>query len=69
MFDWIFSFFHVGLLIAVVVYAVYSLFHANTLRFVLLMLCLTVYYFLVLHKAVRREIERKRKIKFQRGKK
>jgi len=61
MYDWIFSFFHLFLLLGVVFYAFFSLLKGNYLRFVVIILLLTVYYFLVLHKAVRKEIERKRK--------
>jgi len=61
MYDWLFSFFHLFLLLATVVYAIFSLLQGNVLRFALLIAFLTVYYFLVLHKAVKKEIERKRK--------
>lgn len=61
MFDWIFSFFHLILLVGIVIYAFYSLFIGNVLRFAILIVFLTGYYFLVLHKPVKREIERKRK--------
>jgi hypothetical protein len=61
MFDWIFAFFHLFLLIGVVLYAVYSLASGNFVRFAVIVVLLIGYYFLVLHKAVRKEIERKRK--------
>ncbi len=61
MFDLIFAFFHLFLLLGVVIYAFYSLFVGNVLRFAILIVFLTGYYFLVLHKSVRKEIERKRK--------
>ena len=61
MFDWIFAFFHLILLVGIIVYAFYSLFVGNVLRFAILIVLLTGYYFLVLHKPVKREIERKRK--------
>lgn len=61
MFDWIFAFFHLFLLLGIVVYAIYSLIAGNILRFIILVVLLTGYYFLVLHKQVKREIERKRK--------
>jgi len=61
MFDWIFSIFHLFLLLAILFYAFYSLFQGNVLRFVFIIALLIVYYFLVLHKSVKREIERKRK--------
>jgi 4-hydroxybenzoate polyprenyltransferase len=63
MSDWIFAFFHLFLLVGVVIYAFYSLFQGNVFRFVILSLFLTGYYFIVLHKAVKKEIERKREIK------
>ena len=59
--DWVFSFFHLILLIGVLIYAVVSLFLGNTLRFGVIMACLVAYYFLVLHKNVMKEIRRKRK--------
>ncbi len=61
MFDWIFAFFHLFLLIAVIVYAVISLIQGNTLRFIILVFLLGGYYLLVLHKPLKKEIERKRK--------
>lgn len=61
MFDWIFAFFHLFLLLGAVLYAFFSLSKGNYLRFIVIMVLLTVYYFLVLHKAVKKEIERKRK--------
>ena len=61
MFDWIFAFFHLFLLIGIVIYAFYSLFEGNMLRFAILTALLIGYYFLVLHKSVKKEIERKRK--------
>jgi len=61
MFDWIFSFFHLILLLGAVIFAFYSLFLGNTSRFLIMIGLLIVYYFLVLHKSVKREIERKRK--------
>ncbi len=61
MFDWIFAFFHLFLLLAILIYAFYSLLQGNILRFSFLIALLIVYYFLVLHKNVKKEIERKRK--------
>jgi len=58
--DWIFAFVHLFLLLAVVIYAIVSLFQGNTLRFEVIVLLLAGYYFLVLHKAVKKEISRKR---------
>lgn len=61
MFDYIFAFFHLILLLGVFGYAVASLLEGNVLRFTLISVCLVGYYFLVLHKNVRKEIARKRK--------
>jgi 4-hydroxybenzoate polyprenyltransferase len=58
--DWIFAFVHLFLLLAVVIYAIVSLFQGNTLRLGVIVLLLAGYYFLVLHKAVKKEISRKR---------
>lgn len=59
--DWVFSFFHLILLIGVLVYAVVSLFMGNTLRFGVIMACLVSYYFLILHKNLMKEIRRNKK--------
>ena len=58
--DWLFAFFHLFLLIGIVAYAFYALIQGNTLRFGLIVVCLIVYYFLVLHKPVKTEIKRRR---------
>jgi hypothetical protein len=58
--DWIFAFFHFFLVIGIFLYGIYSLFQGNTSRFILIMGGLAVYYFLVLHKALKKEIERRR---------
>jgi len=58
--DWAFSFLHLFLLIGVFIYALVSLFMGNTLRFLVILVCLTIYYFLILHKNVMKEIHRKR---------
>ena len=63
MSDWIFAFFHLFLLIGIIIYALVALAQGNTFRFGLIMICLTGYYFLVLHKPVKREIERRKKAK------
>ncbi len=63
MFDYIFAFFHLALLLGVFGYAVYSLLEGNVLRFALIGVCLVGYYFLALHRNVKKEIERKRKKK------
>jgi 4-hydroxybenzoate polyprenyltransferase len=61
MADWIFAFFHLVLILGIIIYAFYSLFKGNVLRFVVIIILIAVYYFLVLHKAVKKELERKRK--------
>jgi hypothetical protein len=63
MFDYLFAFFHLFLLIGLLGYAFYSLIQGNTLRFVLIVACLVGYYFLALHKNVKKEIKRKKKSK------
>ena len=61
MFDYLFAFFHLFLLIAILVYGILSLLQGNILRFAFIIVSLTLYYFLVLHKGVKKEIERKQK--------
>jgi ABC-type enterochelin transport system permease subunit len=63
MSDWIFAFFHLFLLVGIIVYAFVSLARGNAFRFAIIMICLVGYYFLVLHKPVKREIERRKKLK------
>jgi Ca2+/Na+ antiporter len=65
----IFAFFHLFLLIGILVLAFYSLFQGNVLRFALIIVLLTVYYFIALHKNVKDEIQRKRKEKKKKKKK
>ncbi len=65
----IFAFFHLFLLIGILVIAFYSLFQGNVLRFALIIILLTVYYFIALHKNVKDEIQRKRKEKKKKKKK
>ena len=57
----IFAFFHLFLLIGILVIAFYSLLQGNVLRFALIISLLTMYYFIALHKNVKDEIQRKRK--------
>ena len=59
----IFAIFHMLLLIGAVGYTFLSLFQGNHLRFAMMVVCLILYYFLVLHKAVKKEIERKKDLK------
>jgi hypothetical protein len=61
--DLIFAFFHLGLLLAILVYGMIGLAHGNLWRFGVIIAGLTVYYFVVLHKPVRREIARRKKNK------
>lgn len=61
MADWIFAFFHLFLVLGIITYAFYSLFKGNVFRFIIIIILIVGYYFLVLHKAVKREVERKRK--------
>ncbi len=63
MFDYIFAFFHLILLIGLLGYSFYSLIQGNPLRFALIIVCLLGYYFFALHKNVKKEILRKRKSK------
>lgn len=65
MSDWIFAFFHLFLILGVVVYAVYSLITGNPTRFLILSAALGAYYWAVLHPAVKKEIARRRDLKNQ----
>ena len=60
MFDWIFAFVHFFLLLGLLGYAFYSLIIKNFGRGVLLLVFLALYYLFVLHKAVKKEIARKK---------
>lgn len=61
MFDWIFAFIHLFVLAAIMIYAILSLVKGNTMRFAIIALLLVLYYFLILHKSLKKEIRRKRK--------
>lgn len=61
--DTIFAVFHLLLLITVAVYAIIGLLQGNTMRFAVIMAGLVLYYFIVLRKAVLKEIDRKRKLR------
>ena len=63
MFDTIFAFIHLGGLVAALAYAVVSLLHGNLPRFGLILVLLAVYYVLILHPAVKKEIARRRALK------
>jgi hypothetical protein len=58
--DTIFAIVHLLLIVALVVFAFVDLFQGNVVRFAVLMTGLVLYYFLVLHKGVLKEIRRKR---------
>ena len=61
--DTIFAIVHLLLLSAIFVYAVVSLVLGNTLRSALIVGCLILYYVLVLHGPVTKEIQRRRSLK------
>jgi hypothetical protein len=61
MSDTIFAIVHLFVLLGVLGYAVLSIVRGNVARGGLILVLLAVYYFLVLHKAVRKEIVRKAK--------
>lgn len=59
-FDTAFAIVHLGLFVSALAFGVYSLTAGATLRGVYFLAALGVYYALVLHGAVRKEIARKR---------
>ena len=61
MSDTIFAIVHLFVLLGVLGYAVLSIVRGNVARGGLILVLLAVYYFLVLHKAVSKEIARKAK--------
>jgi hypothetical protein len=61
MSDTIFAIVHLFVLLGVLGYAVLSIVRGNVARGGLILVLLAVYYLLVLHKAVRKEIARKTK--------
>ena len=63
MFEYLFAFLHLFLLIGLLGYAVVSLVQGNIGRFALILACLIGYYLLALHKNVKEEIKRKKRIK------
>ena len=63
MIELIVAFLHLFLLIGLLGYAIFSLIQGNVQRFALILVCLAGYYFLALHKNVKKEIQRKRKNK------
>jgi len=63
MIDSVFAFLHLGALLAVLGFAVYSLIRGNPVRFALILVLLAAYYYFVLHSAVVKEIARRRSLK------
>jgi hypothetical protein len=63
MADWIFTFFHLGLILGVIGYAIVSLFQGNIPRFAFILAGMVLYYFVVLHKPVKNELARRRSLK------
>lgn len=61
--DTLFALFHLGLLAAIVVYAGVLFARGDPVRGALILAVLAIYYILVLHKPVTREIARKRALK------
>jgi len=61
MFDTIFAFVHLIVLIGILAYAIVALAAGNAVRGVLILAFLAVYYLLVLHKPVLKEIARREK--------
>lgn len=58
--DYIIAFVHLGLLIAVLVYALYLLFSGNIGRGILMLILLGAYYHFALREAVKKEISRRK---------
>jgi hypothetical protein len=63
VFDTLFAFVHLGGLLAALVYAVVSLLRGNVARFALILLLLAIYYIVLLHPAVKKEIARRKSLK------
>ena len=63
MLDTLFAFVHLGGLLAALVFAFLSLARGNVTRFLLILAVLAVYYFFMLHPAVKKEIARRRSLK------
>ncbi len=60
MSDTLFALIHLAVLLGILVYAVHSYLAGHASRGILILALLVVYYFLVLHKAVLKEIARRR---------
>ena len=54
---------HLGALLAAVIYAIVSLVQGNVPRFGLIIALLAIYYVVILHAAVKKEIERRKSLK------
>ncbi len=67
MFNALFPFLHLGALVAVVVYAFVSLARGNVPRFGVIMVLLAIYYVLILHPGVKKELARRRALKERDG--
>ncbi|HVP91945.1 MAG TPA: hypothetical protein VMS75_12100 [Terriglobales bacterium] len=63
MFDWVFAFLHLGALLAALGYAVYCLIRGRVAAAAVIILLVGAYYYFVLHPAVLKEAERRRKAK------
>jgi hypothetical protein len=63
LFNTIFAFIHLGGLLAALAYAVISLLRGNVPRFFLILALLAIYYFFLLHPAVKKEIARRKSLK------
>jgi uncharacterized membrane protein YfcA len=63
LFNTIVAFLHLGALLAALGYAVVSLVQGNVPRFGLIVILLAIYYVLLLHPAVMKEVQRKKALK------
>ncbi len=61
--DFVFAIFHLLALLAILVYGLLGLLRGNYWRFGIIIAGLVIYYFLVLHKGVRAEVARRKKLK------
>ncbi|MGB9836474.1 MAG: hypothetical protein ACPLRX_07025 [Candidatus Saccharicenans sp.] len=63
MFEWVFALLHLFLFLGLIGLSVYSVVRGQWFSGLLLLAFLVVYYLVVLHPGVKKEIERKRKKK------
>jgi len=61
MLSWIFAFVHLILFVGLLFYSIFLLLTGHWMSGIILLSFLLIYYFIVLHPAVRKEIKRKRK--------